>query len=274
MAQNLHKKESKEGGLKVARKVLKNKPLIESLFEMRWELQKSGPGLLVDPHYKIIIGRIYDKLNLEYPYHENLPASSIPEEMVGYIVQHRFRKNKEEWPLVQLGPGIITVNDTTGYIWEDFEKRILEAIKVLFEVYPDSQNNLKINSLILRYIDGINFNFEKDNIFEFLVNNMKTKIELCPELFKTTGVKILPFGFDLRFSFNSLNPVGVVNLRFIKGKLKDSDALIWETMIQSISNDFSKNINKSIQEWLTKAHDLTDYWFFKLIEGNLERRFE
>jgi uncharacterized protein (TIGR04255 family) len=268
-------KKSKERGLKVERKVLKNKPLIESIFEMRWKLQKSGPGLLIDPHYKIIIGRIYDKLNFEYAYHENLPASSIPEEMVGYVVQHRFRKKKNEWPLIQLGPGIITVNDTVGYTWEDFEKRILEAIKVLFEVYPDSKNTLNISNMMLRYIDSINFDFEKDNIFDFLANNMKTKIDLCPELFKETGVKTLPFGFDLRFSFRSSNPNGVANLRFVKGKNKDSDALIWETMIQSISSDFSNNINESIiQKWLIKAHDLTDHWFFELIEGPLERRFE
>jgi uncharacterized protein (TIGR04255 family) len=274
MSQKFHKESPEEGGSKVVRKVLKNKPLIESIFEMRWELKERVPGIWVDPHYKIIIGRIYDKLNVEYPFYETLPAASIPEEMVGYIVQHRFRKNEQEWPLIQIGPGIITVNDTEGYIWEDFEKNVLKAINVLFEVYPDSRNNLKIKNLLLRYIDGINFNFDSDSIFEFLANNMKTKISLCPELFKTTGVDTIPFGFDWRFAFRSTKPAGIVNLRFVRGKKKDSDSLIWETMIQSVSNDFPKNIIENIQQWLTEAHNLTDDWFFKLIEGDLERRFE
>jgi uncharacterized protein (TIGR04255 family) len=29
----------------------------------------------------------------------------------------------------------------------------------------------------------------------------------------------------------------------------------------------------SFSKWLDEAHDLTDEWFFKMIEGELERRF-
>jgi len=36
------------------RKPLKNKPLIEAIFEFRWELQEQTPGMKVDPHYKIL----------------------------------------------------------------------------------------------------------------------------------------------------------------------------------------------------------------------------
>ena len=34
-------------------------------------------------------------------------------------------------------------------------------------------------------------------------------------------------------------------------------------------------LNKDeIEQWIKKAHDLTDDWFFKLIEGELQKRFE
>ena len=92
---------------------LKNKPLIEAIFEIRWKLQE-GPekGMRIDPHYKLLIGRIYEKIKDKYTFHEQLPTASMPDEIAGYIIQHRFRKKENEWPLIQLGPGIITLNDT------------------------------------------------------------------------------------------------------------------------------------------------------------------
>jgi len=255
------------------RKILKNKPLVEAIFELRWNLQEPARGIKIDPHYKLLIGRLYDKLHNEYPFHEQLSAATIPDEIAGYIVQHRFRKDKNKWPLIQIGPGIITVNDTQGYVWEDFERRIIQAVNTLFEIYPESKNSLKVNRLLLRYIDAIAFDFERDNIFTFLKEKMKTKINLYQNLFEGTRVKKLPLGLDLRFSFISAKPKGAVHLRFVRGKTKESDALIWETMVESVSEDAPETQNK-IADWIKEAHDLTDNWFFKLIEGELLRRFE
>ena len=152
----------------VERKILKNKPLVEAIFEIRWELQEPAPGMKIDPHYKILIGRIYDRVKDEYPFHEPLPTSTMPDEIAGYVVQHRFRTDKDKWPLIQIGPGIITLNDTEGYVWEDFEKRIHKVLDVLFEAYPEVNNNLRINWLLLRYIDSVDFDYEENNIFSFL----------------------------------------------------------------------------------------------------------
>jgi len=257
----------------MTRKILKNKPLVEAIFELRWELQEPAPGMKTDPHYKIIVGRIYDKVSNEYPFHEQLPTASMPDEIAGYVVQHRFRKGKDKWPLIQIGPGIVTVNDTEGYLWEDFEKRIIQSVNTLFEAYPDPKNNLKFNSVVLRYIDAIAFDFEKENIFNFLKEQMKTSINFYPKLFESTGVKEQPLGFDLRTSFVSTKPKGAVNLRFVRGKTKELDALIWETIVQSTPEDVPK-VQDEIVDWIKEAHDLTDDWFFKLIQGDLLRRFE
>jgi uncharacterized protein (TIGR04255 family) len=257
----------------MTRKDLKNKPLVEAIFELRWELQEPAQGMKIDPHYKIIVGRIYDKVSNEYPVHEQLPTASMPDEIAGYVVQHRFRKDKGQWPLIQVGPGIITVNDTEGYIWEDFEKRIIQSVVTLFEVYPDAKNNLNLNRVVLRYIDAIPFDFEKESIFNFLEKQMKTSIKLHQNLFKDTGVKEKPLDFDLRTSFVSTEPKGAVHLRFTQGKIKGTDALIWETALQSTSEDVPKDRDE-IANWIKKAHDLTDDWFFKLIEGELLKRFE
>lgn len=257
----------------VARKTLKNKPLIEAIFELRWGLKEQGPGIRIDPHYKILIGRMYERLRQEYPFHEQLPTASIPDEVAAYVVQHRFRKNRDEWPLIQIGPGIITLNATEGYIWEDFKNRAVQAANALFEAYPEAEDSLKPSTVLLRYIDAIEFDFETGDIFDFLRANMKTIINLYPKLFESTGIERLPRGFDWRFSFRSTTPAGVVHLRFCRGKKKQADALVWESMVQSTSDEVS-DIQTAITEWLDRAHDVTDDWFFKLVEGELLRRFE
>ncbi len=255
------------------RKILKNKPLVEAIFELRWELQESVSGIKMDPHYKILVGRIYDRVKNEYPFHEQLPTATIPDEIAGYVVQHRFRKDKDKWPLIQVGPGIITLNDTEGYVWEDFEKRICNLLDVLYEAYPESGSNLKVNQLSLRYIDAVDFDYEKENLFEFLEEKLKVSIKIHEQLFKETDVSNLPLNIDLRFAFPTIKPKGAIHLRFVRGKRKNADALIWETMVQSIGDDAPKN-KEEIIAWVEAAHSLTDDWFFKMIEGELLRRFE
>lgn len=255
------------------RKILKNKPLIEAIFELRWELKEISEGIRVDPHYRILIGRLYDRVKDEYPFHEQLPTVTMPDEIAGYFVQHRFRKDKDKWPLIQIGPGIITLNDTDSYVWEDFEKRINSLINILFEAYPDSRNNINVSELLLRYIDAVDFNYENEDIFSFLKEKLKVNIKIYENLFDKTGVGNKPLGFDLRFTFPSSNPKGAVHLRFVRGKRKETDALIWETQVQSVGNDVAI-LRNQINEWVVSAHKLTDEWFFKMIEGELIRRFE
>lgn len=257
----------------MTRKILKDKPLVEAIFELRWALQESANGMRIDPHYKLLIGRLYDKVSGEYPFHERLPSASIPDDMAGHVVQHRFRRDRDKWPLVQIGPGIITVNDTERYIWEDFEKRVVKAIKALFEAYPESRDALRVDRLLLRYIDAIAFDYATDDIFAFLDEQMKTKIGLYKKLFEGTAVEKVPSGLDLRFSFDSTEPKGRVRLRFVRGRVRESEALVWETMVESSSED-APDVPSEIADWVRKAHNLTDDWFFKLIEGELQRRFE
>lgn len=254
--------------------ILKHKPLVEAIFEIRWELQK-GPekGMQIDPHYKLLIGRIYEKIKNEYPYYEQLPTASMPDEIAEYIIQHRFRKSINQWPLIQLGPGIISLNETHNYTWSDFEKKANNLIKILFELYPEAEKNLKINSVLLRYIDSMSFNFEKINVFDFIKDKMKMCVEINATLFKGTGVSRSPYGFDLKFTFPSKKPLGAIHLRFTRGEKKNKDQLAWETHVHSLGADAPIS-KKDISDWIKDAHVLADDWFFKIIEGELRRRFE
>ena len=102
---------------------------------------------------------------------------------------------------------------------------------------------------------------------------MKTNIKIHEQLFKDTRVRKLPEGFDLRFSFPSEKPKGAIHLRFVRGKIKEEDALIWETQVQ-VNEDGVPGDKDKIATWIEEAHKLNHNWFFKMIEGDLERRFQ
>jgi len=253
------------------KKDLKNKPLVEAILEIRWKLQGTSPEPQTDPHYKLLLGRLFDRMVDEYPEHEQLPAANIPDELAGHVVQHRFRVAANLWPLVQVGPGIFTVNSTADYKWPDFRTRVLSAIDKLYDAHP-KVGELKISNIILRYIDAVDFDYGKNNTLDFLKDKLKLNISLPGNLFEDTGIENKPNGLTWQCSFKCENPKGIVNIRFATGQKSNTPAVVWETTVESAGDDLSE-IPKVFEGWLDAAHEITDDWFFKMIEGELERRF-
>jgi uncharacterized protein (TIGR04255 family) len=253
------------------KKKLKNKPLLESIFELKWELKKNEGGLYTDQHYKILVGRLYDKLQKTYPYHEQMPSSQIPDELAKYIVQHRLRKDKDKWPLFQIGPGILTLNETKDYEWVDFKKRIKQLLTALYESYPKS-DKIKVNNLMLRYLNGIKFDFSKNNVVDFLKNNFGIAIEIEEKFFESSNINNTPENLDVKCNFSSVHPKGTFSLRFTSGKMGNDEALIWEFNLNSINLNIKNQ--RSIEKWVEEAHDLIEKWFFKTIENGLLERFK
>ncbi len=254
------------------RKVLKNKPLVEAIFEMRWELEEQISGFPVDSHYAILVGALYERLKSSYPYHEPLPTSVLPSEVSAYVIQHRFRVAEQQWPLVQIGPGIVTLNDTERYAWEDFEKRIQFLASAVFDTFSSLNRVPRLTALLLRYIDAIEFDYQQENLFEFLRDHMKIRIEIDERLFHVADVSPRPSWFDWKFAFPTHTPEGSLQIRFTRGTTQKGDALFWETQVQSL--DVSASSLEDVSQWAQQAHELTDRWFFQMIEGELLRRFE
>ena len=143
---------------------LQNKPLIEAFVEVRWQLAQDDTERLVDPLYKFLLGRLYDRLLEQFPEHEKLPTATVPDEMVPHVVQHRFRPGPNEWPVVQVGPGIFSVNQTQAYTWSEFTNLAQWAVGKLHEAYP-KPDELRIQRLLLRYIDAISLEPKSTQFF-------------------------------------------------------------------------------------------------------------
>ncbi|MDI6769028.1 MAG: TIGR04255 family protein [Anaerolineales bacterium] len=248
-------------------------PLIETILEVRWQLVEQSPGLSIDPRYKILVGRLYDRLASEYPFHEPLPTASMPDEMLGYIVQHRFRVGQDQWPLVQVGPGLVTLNETKNYTWEEFEPRCQRLVDTLFETYPSEGQSLSIVNLQLRYIDAIPFDFSRNDILAFITENLKINLSFPASFFENTPIQTTPEALNALFVFPVTEPKGSIRLRFGRGKREQDDALIWETVVQSDTPDIPE-MPSQFKDWLSAAHTLTHNMFFKLIKGSLEEQFK
>lgn len=256
----------------MSRRDLENKPLVEAILEVKWELPvQTTPGIEGDPHYRLLLGRFSERIESDYPFHESLPTAQIPDAMVAHMAQHRFRTSKAGWPLIQVGPGLMTVNETDGYTWSDFRERCGKAVAHLFDAHPARQE-LKVQDLTVRYIDAVDVAFRQESVFAFLQDKMKISISLPDSLFDGGQIEKNPSAFNWEVSFPRNDPGGLVTLRFAVGEHRDKPALIWETLVQA-APECIPPMPDGFSEWLEKAHDLTDDWFFKLIDGELERRF-
>lgn len=253
-------------------RILKNKPLVEALLELKWVLPPpSNSGIDGDPHYRLLLGRFSERVQNEYPIHEPLPTAQIPDAMVPHMVQHRFRTSQSAWPLIQMGPGIVTLNETAGYTWKGFKPRCERVVSSLFDAHP-AKNEFIIQEMTLRYIDAIEFDATKDNVFKFLDEKMRVKVSLPDNLFEKGHVQTHPNVFNWQASFPH-NPLGgTITLRFGIGQHGGKPALVWETLVQTLKDGIPR-MPGGFSEWLEKAHEITDDWFFKLIEGDLEKRF-
>lgn len=245
---------------------LPNKPLVEAIFELKWQptaesLGNSAPSLLM--------GRLYEHLKDEYPAVEELPAALIPEQLAYHVVQRRFRANVGGWPLVQLGPGIFTINEATNYSWSEFGGRCVKAVNHLTELtsFPDA---LPV-TLSLRYVNSITFDHRTEDVLEFLKDKFGVTITFPTPLLRYSSRRASSnFNWHYALQLDSLPGDGIV--RFATGMREGQPILVWEIIIVSHRIPASR-VRDAFADWLNQAHEVAEHWFFALIEGELLRRF-
>jgi uncharacterized protein (TIGR04255 family) len=259
----------------VADVILRNKPLLEAILEFRWKLKERGDLPPVDPHYSLLAGMMYERLGKQYPFHVALPAAQIPDEITPYVVKNQFRVSDSGWPLVQIGPGVLTLNSTSDYTWPDFKQRAEGLLEAFFEVHPQAKvvGALPTQMLVLRYIDSVAFDFDEDDPIAFLREMLHLSIDLPAAVFEGGNASRLPTGFDIQFSFPTAEPAAVGTLRFRKGQVAGRDAILWETSVTA-KGDKTPGTAAEVMRWLGAAHQVTHAWFFAAIDGDLRRRFE
>jgi len=251
---------------------LTHKPLAEVIFELRWALQSPQQGIQRDPGFKLLLGRFYDRVRTEYPIAQDLPAPQVPEELTAHTVRHRFRAGQEQWPVTQLGPGVLTVNETAGYTWATFKPRLSAAIDALFSAYPTDVAELKPARVQLKYINAIPYDPESDNLVSLLADSLHTGITVDERLFEDEAVS-KPLDVNLTISYPLKHPRGVGRLMLATGTREGEPSVIWQILVRSADEE-PLSEPESIKGWLDAAHNVVKHWFATLCRGELLKSFQ
>lgn len=253
---------------------LKHKPLVESIFELRWdrpEVESTSPSLWNNDLYQNFIFKYYDNVREKFPFHEALQNASLPLVAFPYVVQHRFRTGPDSWPLTQIGPGILTYNQTNEYEWDPFKAGCLETIDN-FQKSISISLKPNIASVLLRYIDAIPMLEMKEDPLSFIKEYMHTPVGL-PDAVFTQLAKKSPSNFTWRTEFESGDPPGNAQIVISKGLSENQPVVVLETLISSVSKCCKLQQPGEIRNWLDSAHELMHEWFFAFIEGKLHAYF-
>lgn len=263
------------------RKQLTKKPLVEAILELRWNILDASASTsfakvltvpvnsLPDPKYKLHFIRTLDRLSKEYPKIEALPTTGLPESATIGLVQYRLRTAENRWPLIQLGLGVLTVNETENYQWDQFRERCERSIEVLFESAGD-QKDFRLQSATLRYINAIDIEPSAQNVLKFLSEKLHVNCELPSMLVNDSRISGNPDQFSLQSSFKLSAASGRMTVTFALGSRDNRPAFLWDTVI---STDDVPSEKSAFAEWLKSVHLIIEDWFFKLIEGELESSF-
>jgi uncharacterized protein (TIGR04255 family) len=229
--------------------------LQEVIFEAFWDLdvdEKSHAEY--DPGFELAQGIFSNHLMKDYPHHIKVAPPLIPLQLLNFKPVHQFWSAPKEWPVIQLGPGILAANVTEKkYIWESvFRPVILQALNALLSSYKEVP---RFNKLSLRYIDAVDLEPENNQNFpQFIEKNLQLKIDRKFEIpGKIAGQSVS--------QIYQLEDGSKLEILVTNGARNEKPAVIWQTAIvkeQSFSPD-------KIREWIVYAHSTISDLFRRML---------
>jgi len=213
--------------------------------------------------YVLVNGDLYPLLKSEYPYREAVNPF-VPADLLMHVPTHRFRTAVNDYPLIQVGPGLVTVNTVDSkYFWDEYETRVLEVIEKLQRVYPlQNQHNVH---LVLQYIDLIRFDFQHGDVLNFLEENLNISIK--QGFYRPKAV-----AGNLLLVLNFPTELGALNVNIGRGK--DNQGFDGIAINTSIVSDTIKPERVILKDWLTKSHECCSTIFKDMTRGKLYDSFK
>lgn len=226
---------------------LPNAPLQEVIFEARWELQPDASGKqMIDPEFTFALGKFQDLIKKDFPLRANKFPNEFPTQIFANQTMYQFWTGSKTWPVIQIGPGIITVNDTDlNYIWENYYSLVSYVLDCLLEAYG---NSMIFQESSLRYIDTVRVcDYGFDNWKDFVEHHINFRFQ---NDFDTRG-PLSNFQFNQSFEVDDL---GTLNVNFSSGKNNKNETLfIWQN---GVTVKKRQPINELLN-WVENAHKYT-----------------
>jgi uncharacterized protein (TIGR04255 family) len=225
----------------------------EVIFEIRWGDQNliTKGEIKSSPEYNILLGKFLEIFRKDYTTLETLPSAGMPEGLSRGIIQYRLRKSaSENFPLVQLGPGIFSINIDKDN-WTEFRSSIVTSVEKFAQISKEfGLDRIKIK---LTYILAKDFDFEKEDLYGFLKKNLNIEISMGKDR-KLEKLQTISFKSQIQYE----NPSGALQYLVAEGKRKERKAIIWQAHLES---EIPQILNKrDLSEWLQSANIEVRKW--------------
>lgn len=236
---------------------LPNAPLLEVIFELRWAVTNQDDL----KKYQYLSGDLYSLLKKSYPIREPLASPEFPVDFLIGNPVHRFRREQNNYPLFQVGPGVVTLNTTdANYDWDEYAEWANELVNAFFQVYPVGKSERF--TPILSYYDF--FKMSNTEVLDFV--NTQLSIKIHPEFYPTDSK---PTGLNFGITYDT--HIGKLSVTVNEGKnaLKE-DGLVTRIRLQQEPIEANSQL---ILNWLYEAHVICSNVFKELTKGNLYESF-
>ena len=239
-------------------------PLQEVIFEVRWDLDVDPESnQMIDNGFDMGVGAFKTLCKDEFHLSRRKVHADMPARLLFHQVVYQYWKGEGEWPVIQLGPGIFTINDTEkNYDWDNFYPLIKKGLDWLEKAYG---YKLNYNYLTLRYIDTVKMKeFTGSSLEEFVKKNFNFSFE---NHYNTRGA-LKQLLFDQVFD---LDEKGGLHIAFSNGKDKEKkeDVFVWQTAVVKAGTFTTEDI----VTWADSAHHITAQLFKDITKKDFYARF-
>lgn len=256
--------------------VYKNAPLVEVLAELHWELEplESLPNAAIDPFYKQFCEQFLKNCEIDPSDVTRLVSADAREELFPDQPHLRLQPDSSDQRLVQIGPGVMTINIIPPYNgWNEFRKFIERTMDVFYKSYPAMDDTFRPIQTHLQYIDVFDEKHGFDNYARFVESHLGVPRPVQSDFvdeYAENPDDIL-FFVDSRFAINS--PADShVRTRVAPGKSLRSAVAIAEFHCER--EEWPGHQPKEVLlAWYDEAHEILSAFFDKTISPELKIRF-
>lgn len=233
---------------------LKNTPLLEVIFELRWDDGVVISGAPNDVGFDLAQGKFDGKIKPEFPLHRKLVR-------VFFGPEHQYWKGEFKWPVIQHGQGMMAVNDIgQNYEWVNYKPLVLNSINKLIESY---ENELSFKNAKLQYINS--WDLDGNDFLGFVEKNLQTRI--LTDYRAPGSLK----GFSMQQTFQ-LEDLSLMNLNIANGvnNQNQKKTIVETTTVQKLT---SLSLTE-IEIWMEKAHSAASEIFKKMLTTEFYATFD
>lgn len=256
--------------------IYENPPLIEVIAEIHWSLQRlQTVNGFIDPYFEKFRSACREGMKeAGYGFEEFVVPPEIPLELVGHSATNRFRRERDTWPVLQIGPGVFTANIVPPYKgWKFFRTIIHQGISLLTKFYPHSDETLKPERLHLRYINGLTDSFGMIEPSKFIREDLRLNVPLSDSFKAIIDGDNPEIGHFGRLEIPIKQPVGALaGIKWDLGAANGKRAIILEIDVKSRGTGSTPQHGKDMIAWLDDAHTITHHLFETLAMPTLSKR--